>query len=62
MDATPLLIDGDAELLRARALFDQLWNSNDPTDIARLFAVPPQNPRCSIVIVSASQLLEEATG
>ncbi len=37
MDAT-LLIDSDAELLRARALVDQLWNSSDPTDVARLGA------------------------
>ena len=35
MDATLILIDSDAELLRARAL-DQLWNSNDPADVARL--------------------------
>jgi hypothetical protein len=33
MDATIILIDGDAELLRARALVDQLWNSNDPTSL-----------------------------
>jgi len=43
MDATLVLIDSDAELLRARALVDQLWNSNDPTDVvleaqARLIA------------------------
>ena len=38
MDATIILIDGDAELLRARALVDQLWNSNDPADVARLEA------------------------
>src|SRR4029077_7518700 len=36
MDATLVLIDSDAELLRARALVDQLWNSNDPADVARL--------------------------
>jgi hypothetical protein len=35
-DATLILIDSDAELLRARALVDQLWNSNDPADVARL--------------------------
>ena len=35
MDATLVLIDSDAELLRARALVDQLWNSNDPADVAR---------------------------
>jgi HTH-type transcriptional regulator/antitoxin HigA len=38
MDATLILIDSDAELLRARALVDQLWNSNDPADVARLKA------------------------
>src|SRR5450755_1480101 len=38
MDATLILIDSDAELLRARALLDQLWNSNDPADVARLEA------------------------
>ena len=38
MDATLVLIDSDAELLRARALVDQLWNSNDPADVARLEA------------------------
>ena len=38
MDATVVLIDGDAELARARALVDRLWDSNDPADIARLEA------------------------
>jgi HTH-type transcriptional regulator/antitoxin HigA len=38
MDATLVLIDSEAELLRARALVDQLWNSNDPADVARLEA------------------------
>src|SRR4030088_2369077 len=38
MDATLILIDGDAELARARALVDRLWDSNDPADIARLEA------------------------
>ena len=38
MDATLVPIDSDAELLRARALVDQLWNSNDPADVARLEA------------------------
>jgi antitoxin component HigA of HigAB toxin-antitoxin module len=33
-----VLIDSDAELLRARALVDQLWNSNDPAYVARLEA------------------------
>ena len=38
MDATLILIDSDAELARARALVDRLWDSNDPTDVARLEA------------------------
>src|SRR5437879_13139238 len=38
MDATLILIDSDAELLRARALVDQLWNSSVPADVARLEA------------------------
>ncbi|HEY4403595.1 MAG TPA: XRE family transcriptional regulator [Xanthobacteraceae bacterium] len=38
MDATLVLIDSDAELTRARALVDRLWDSNDPADISRLEA------------------------
>ncbi len=38
MDATLILIDSDAELARARAIVDRLWNSNYPADIARLGA------------------------
>lgn len=38
MDATLIVIDSDAELGRARALVDRLWDSEDPTDIARLQA------------------------
>jgi len=38
MDATVILIDSDAELARARALVDRLWDSSDPADIARLEA------------------------
>jgi HTH-type transcriptional regulator/antitoxin HigA len=38
MDATMILIDDDTELARARALVEQLRNSNDPSDIARLEA------------------------
>jgi HTH-type transcriptional regulator / antitoxin HigA len=38
MDATLILIDSEAEFARARALVDQLWESDDPTDIARLEA------------------------
>lgn len=38
MDATLIVIDSDVELARARALVDQLWDSDDPGDIARLAA------------------------
>lgn len=38
MDATLILIDSGAELARARALVDRLWDSNDPADVARLEA------------------------
>jgi HTH-type transcriptional regulator/antitoxin HigA len=38
MDATLILIDSAAELSRARALVDRLWDSNDPADVARLQA------------------------
>ena len=38
MDATLVLIDSDAELLRARALVEQLWNLSVPADVARLEA------------------------
>ncbi len=38
MDATLIVIDSDAELARARALVDRLWDSDDPTDIARFTA------------------------
>ena len=38
MDATLILIDSGAELARARALVDRLWESDDPADIARLQA------------------------
>ncbi len=38
MDATLILIDSEAEFARARALVDRLWESDDPTDIARLQA------------------------
>ena len=38
IDASLILIDSDDELLRARALVDQLWNSNDPANVARLEA------------------------
>jgi HTH-type transcriptional regulator / antitoxin HigA len=38
MDATLILIDSEAELARARALVDRLWQSDDPADIARLEA------------------------
>ena len=38
MAATLILIDSDAELARARALLERLWNSDDPADVARLAA------------------------
>ena len=38
MDATLVLIDSDAELARAHALVDRLWQSDDPADIVRLEA------------------------
>ena len=38
MDATLILIDCDAELARARALVDRLWDSDEPGDVARLQA------------------------
>jgi HTH-type transcriptional regulator/antitoxin HigA len=38
MDATLVLIDSDAELARARALVDRLWQSDKPADVARLQA------------------------
>jgi HTH-type transcriptional regulator / antitoxin HigA len=38
MDATVIVIDSDAELARARALVDRLWDSETPADIARLQA------------------------
>jgi hypothetical protein len=34
MDANLILIDSAAELARARALVDRLWESDDPADIA----------------------------
>jgi HTH-type transcriptional regulator/antitoxin HigA len=38
MNATLIVIDSDAELARARALVDRLWESQDPADVARLQA------------------------
>jgi HTH-type transcriptional regulator/antitoxin HigA len=38
MDATLVLIDSDAELMRARALVERLWDSDRPVDVARLEA------------------------
>src|ERR1041384_8115003 len=38
MDATLILIDSEAELARARALVDRLWDSDKPADVARLEA------------------------
>jgi hypothetical protein len=36
MDVPLILIDSDAELARACALVDRLWDSNDPADAAPL--------------------------
>lgn len=38
MDATLILIDSEAELTRARALVERLWDSDKPADVARLEA------------------------
>ena len=38
MDVTLILIDSAAELGRARALVERLWDSSNPADIARLAA------------------------
>lgn len=38
MNATLILIDSDAELARARALVDRLWDSDAAADVARLEA------------------------
>jgi antitoxin component HigA of HigAB toxin-antitoxin module len=38
MDANLILIDDDAELARARALVEKLWDSEMPADVARLLA------------------------
>jgi antitoxin component HigA of HigAB toxin-antitoxin module len=38
MDSILIPIDNDAELARANALVDELWDSNDPVDLARLEA------------------------
>ena len=38
MDANLILIDSAAELARARALVDRLWDSDKPADVARLAA------------------------
>jgi HTH-type transcriptional regulator/antitoxin HigA len=38
MNATLIVIDSDAELARARALVDRLWDSENPSDVARLQA------------------------
>jgi HTH-type transcriptional regulator / antitoxin HigA len=38
MDATLIVIDSDAELARARGLVDRLWDSENPSDVARLQA------------------------
>ncbi len=38
MNATLVLIDSDAELARARALVERLWQSDEPAGVARLQA------------------------
>lgn len=38
MDATPIAIDSDAQLTRARTLVDRLMASDKPVDLARLEA------------------------
>ena len=38
MDANVIVIDDDAELARARALVEALWDSSAPADVARLRA------------------------
>ena len=38
MEATLIVIDKPAELARARALVDRLWDSDNPADVARLQA------------------------
>ncbi|MBV9200410.1 MAG: XRE family transcriptional regulator [Alphaproteobacteria bacterium] len=38
MEATLIVIDSDAELMRARALVDRLMTSDKPADVARLAA------------------------
>jgi len=38
MDATLIIVDGDTELARANTLVVALWNSADPSDLARLDA------------------------
>ncbi len=38
MDAKLILIDSTAELTRAHALVERLWDSNSPADVARLAA------------------------
>ena len=58
MDATLVLIDSDAELLRARALVDQLWNSNNPADVARLEA----QARLIAAARSTSRLVPKQSG
>ena len=62
MDATVILIENDAELVRARALVERLWGSNDAADVRRLEAQarligayeerrwPPRRPRIADLI------------
>ena len=62
MDATLIVIDSEAELVRAHALVDRLMASEDPADLARLAAQarliasyeqdrwPPRRPSPAAVI------------
>ena len=47
MDARLILIDSEAELARARALVERLWESDAAADVARLEAGTERPPRGS---------------
>ena len=56
MDATLILIDSDAELLRARALVDQLWNSTiQPVSLAGGTSAPDCRLRGNEVAAPAAE-------
>ena len=58
MDANLILIDGDAQLARARALVETLWDSEAPADVARALLIaayeenswPPRPPSSAELI------------